>query len=69
MLGNLIERRNAIDELIVTLIGRPLHSGHFAKYAAATICRIILHPSASTKADDGCFVDGPLKGSISEHQV
>lgn len=61
-LAELIKRRNTIDGEIAALIDRPPHSGHIAEYVAAAIFGIDLHASASTKADDGRFVDGPLQG-------
>lgn len=61
-LADAIRRRNTIDAEIAALIGRPPHSGHIAEYVASAIFRIDLHASAATKASDGRFSDGSLKG-------
>lgn len=61
-LAELIFQRNAIDQEIGTILGRPVHSGHLGEYVAAAIFDIQLHPSATHKGSDGIFTDGPLGG-------
>ena len=61
-LSELIRERNSIDRKIGTILGRPVHSGHFGEYVAAAIFGIELHPSASYKGSDGYFTQGPLTG-------
>lgn len=61
-LATLIRQRNAIDNQLSTIIGRPPHSGHIGEYVAAAIFGIELNSGANVKAIDGHFHDGPLAG-------
>jgi len=61
-LAQLVRRRNTVDREIGTILGRPVHAGHFGEYIAAAIFGIDLHPSAVHKGSDGYFTDGPLAG-------
>ena len=62
LLAHLIRQRNAAETEISTLTGRPASIGHLGEYIAARIFNIALLPSASNKALDGHFMDGPLAG-------
>ena len=59
-LASIIKRRNAIDDEIATIIGRPSPSGHLGEYFAARIFGIRLSESAVTKGIDGHFAEGGL---------
>ena len=61
-LARLIQQRNALDEQIARLIGRPAQLGHIGEYIASKIFNITLTPTATTKGIDGHFADGPLAG-------
>lgn len=61
-IAGLITERNAIDELIATVINRPMTSGHLGEWIAAQIFDIQLERSASAAAIDGHFRSGPLVG-------
>ncbi len=61
-LASMIKRRNAIDDEIATIIGRPSLSGHLGEYVAARIFGIRLSESAVTKGIDGHFAEGGLAG-------
>lgn len=61
-LAVLFKQRNAIDEQIAALIGRPTQTGHIGEYIAAAIFNIKLHPSATHNSSDGIFMSGSLKG-------
>ena len=61
-LSSMVNQRNAIDNDIATLIGRPAHLGHIGEFVAATIFDIDLFESAVTKGCDGLFSSGRLKG-------
>ena len=58
----LLKERNALDEKIARLIGRPATTGHIGEYIAASIFGITLENSASHRGYDGHFSDGPLAG-------
>ncbi|HJQ02228.1 MAG TPA: hypothetical protein VJ851_11545 [Jatrophihabitans sp.] len=58
----LIGSRNAIDEQIGAIVGRPALAGHLGEWVAAQIFDIALEASASAKAIDGRFRSGPLTG-------
>ncbi|WIG58063.1 MAG: hypothetical protein OJF49_000808 [Ktedonobacterales bacterium] len=61
-LAELIRARNAIDTLIARRVGRPAHIGHVGEFLACAIFNIQLEESATARAIDGRFVDGPLAG-------
>ncbi len=61
-LAELINRRNLLEQEITALIGRPAEIGHIGEYIASKVFNIALVQSASHKAIDGHFTDGPLKG-------
>ncbi len=61
-LAALVEKRNAIDDKIAAVIGRPAHSGHIGEYVAAEIFHIELLESASHKGIDGHFASGAIEG-------
>jgi len=61
-LADLLNERNLLDERIAQLIGRPASPGHIGEYIAAAVFRIDLFPSATHKAADGVFQEGPLQG-------
>jgi len=62
LLVGLLTERNAIDERIARLIGRPAITGHIGEYIAANILDITLVNSASNRSHDGHFSVGPLAG-------
>ena len=59
-LASLLARRNAIDEKITALIGRPAISGHVGEWIAQEIFKVKLAKSANRKGFDGRFTGGPL---------
>lgn len=61
-LVELLTERNAIDERIARLIGRPSTTGHIGEYIAAKIFDITLVNSASNRSYDGHFSVGELTG-------
>jgi hypothetical protein len=61
-LASLIKRRNAVEQEITALSGRPAAIGHLGEYIAAEIFHIALVDSASEKTIDGHFTTGPLVG-------
>lgn len=61
-LAELIRAKNAIDTLIARRVGRPAHIGHVGEFLASAIFNIQLEESATARAIDGRFVDGPLAG-------
>src|SRR5437763_303104 len=61
-LAALVKERNAVDDQIAALIGRPAERGHTGEYLAAAIFGITLHESAVYKGSDGRFAAGPLAG-------
>ena len=61
-LASLLARRNAIDEEIGALVGRPAIRGHVGEWIAQEIFRVTLEESASQEGFDGRFADGPLAG-------
>ncbi len=61
-LASIIKRRNAIDDEIATIIGRPSLSGHLGEFVASRIFGIRLAESAVTKGIDGRFAEGGLVG-------
>jgi hypothetical protein len=61
-LADLIRVKNAADQEIARLIGRPCQAGHVGEWIAAAVFDIALHESATTAASDGIFRSGPLAG-------
>jgi hypothetical protein len=61
-LSDLFHARNAIDEQIADVIGRPALAGHVGEWIASQVFDIELEQSASAKAIDGRFRAGPLAG-------
>ena len=61
-LAELLKQRNAVEQEITALIGRPVTTGHLGEYIASKIFRIALAESASQNGIDGHFLDGPLAG-------
>ena len=65
-LARLIAQRNALDKGIARVIGRPALAGHFGEFIASNVFDIDLHPSGTTKGNDGRFTKGPLAGKTVE---
>ena len=61
-LASHLARRNAIDEKITALIGRPAIRGHVGEWIAQEIFGVTLAEAATQKGFDGRFADGPLAG-------
>jgi hypothetical protein len=61
-LADLLRRRNALDDEIAQIIGRPALPGHIGEFIAAEVFDIQLAESASTPGYDGVFRSGPLAG-------
>jgi hypothetical protein len=61
-IASLIKQRNAVEQEITALTGRPAAIGHLREYIAAEIFHIALVDSASEKTIDGHFQMGPLIG-------
>ena len=61
-LTELIRQRNANEEEITALIGRPAAIGHVGEFIASKIFGITLVQSASHKSIDGHFESGALAG-------
>lgn len=61
-LAELIRQRNAHEEAITRIIGRPAQIGHLGEYIASAVFDITLSDSATEKAIDGAFTYGPLAG-------
>ncbi|NUQ87972.1 MAG: hypothetical protein HOQ43_05865 [Glycomyces artemisiae] len=57
----LLRARNAIDERIADVVGRPAAHGHLSDWIAAQVFDIALEPTAD-RAIDGYFRTGPLAG-------
>lgn len=62
LLAELVRRRNALEQEITAIIGRPASIGHLGEYIAAEIFKIQLSESAVNKGSDGVFTEGPLTG-------
>ena len=58
--ATLIAQRNAIDDEIAAITGRPALAGHLGEWIAAEVFAIQLETSAVAKAIDGRFASGPL---------
>ncbi len=61
-LADLLTRRNAIDDEIAAVIGRPALVGHIGEFIASCVFDIELAPSATNRGHDGRFRSGPLAG-------
>ena len=61
-LASLVKQRNAVDQEIAGVLGRPAHTGHLGEFIAAHVFRIALLESASHKGIDGHFTARPLAG-------
>lgn len=59
-LAELFKAKNAIDNLIASVTGRPALIGHTGEFVAARIFGIQLVPSAANRAHDGHFKGDPL---------
>ena len=59
-LASLIKERNAVENAIAGVIGRPAHPGHVGEFVASRIFDIELPESAVNKGSDGYFRSGPL---------
>ena len=59
-MASLLARRNAIDEEIAALIGRPAGAGHVWEWIAHKIFGVTLVGTAVQKGFDGRFAAGPL---------
>jgi hypothetical protein len=58
----MLQERNAIDEEIAAITGRPMTSGHLGDWDASRIFDIELEPSAAAASIDGVFRFAPLRG-------
>jgi hypothetical protein len=61
-IAELLRDRNALDEEIASVVGRPMTSGHLGEWLAHKIFAIELEPIAVAAAIDGRFTSGPLTG-------
>ena len=61
-LADLIRERNAIEEQMGAIIGRPGLLGHVGEFIASRVFDIKLEHSAAAKGIDGRFTSGPLAG-------
>jgi hypothetical protein len=61
-LATAIRNKNAVDESIARIIGRPALIGHTGEYIAANIFNIKLEQSAAAKSPYGHFATGALRG-------
>lgn len=59
-LASLLARRNAIDDEIAALVGRPATRGHVGEWIAREIFGVTLASNAVQKGFDGRFASGPL---------
>lgn len=62
LLADLIRKRNALEQEITAIIGRPASIGHLGEYIAAEVFKITLSESSVNKGSDGVFAEGPLVG-------
>ncbi|HLG69784.1 MAG TPA: hypothetical protein VK009_05100 [Chloroflexota bacterium] len=62
LLADLLRRRNAVDDEIASVIGRPALTGHIGEFIAASVFGIELESSAASASVDGQFTWGPLAG-------
>ena len=61
-LASLLARRNAIEDEIAALVGRPATRGHVGEWIAREIFRVALARIAVQKGFDGWFASEPLTG-------
>ncbi len=61
-LAEFIKQRNAVEDEIAAIIGRPAHPGHVGEFVASRIFGIELSESAVNKGSDGYFRGGSLAG-------
>ena len=61
-LAAMIRQRNRVARDIASVIGRPGQMGHIGEFIASQVFGIQLEESASRKAVDGHFTQGPLAG-------
>lgn len=61
-LAELVSERNQVEAKMATLMGRPVHPGHFAEFVAAQVFGIEPLTSTPTRGSDGYFAEGPLQG-------
>ncbi|SNQ49788.1 conserved hypothetical protein [Frankia canadensis] len=61
-IADLLRQRNAVDERIAAVIGRPMTAGHLGEWIAARVFHVELEQSAVAAAIDGRFTTGPLQG-------
>lgn len=61
-LAELLRTRNAVEQQITAITGRPALIGHIGEFIAAQIFDIALQESASFKSIDGYFQSGELAG-------
>ena len=61
-LASLVKQRNAVDQGIAAILGRPALTGHLGEFIAARVFGIALLESASHKGIDGHFTAGSLAG-------
>lgn len=61
-LAALLSERNRVAREITGLIHRPCQIGHVGEYIASRVFDIQLEESATSKAIDGRFASGPLRG-------
>ncbi len=61
-LAKVIRQKNAVEDGIARIIGRPALIGHTGEYIAANVFDIKLEQSASCKDIDGHFTAGELAG-------
>lgn len=57
-----IRNKNAVDESIARITGRPAQIGHTAEYIASTIFGVKLEQSSKTKSVNRRFTTGALRG-------
>jgi len=63
-IARMLQERNAIDEEIAAITGRPMTSGHLGDWDASRIFDIELEPSAAAASIDGVFRFAPLRGGF-----
>lgn len=58
----LVAERNQVDARIAAITGRPPVAGHLGEWIASQVFDLELEDSATTRAIDGRFRSGPLRG-------
>ena len=61
-LASLIRYRNAVENEMAAIMGRPAHPGHIGEFVASKIFDIELAKSAVNKGSNGHFTTGTLAG-------